>query len=122
MLLNVLAHELEKASVRLHARPAGDLRRGRRACTGACKGAYAVVAMIAGYGLLAFRDPFGIRPLVHRRQRDRRRAPNTWSRRESVALDALGFRVLRDVAPGEAVFIDQDGQLPQRSSARRTRA
>jgi amidophosphoribosyltransferase len=109
VLLNVLAHELEQASVRLRLDPQtiftaiSNLHRRVR-------GAYAVVAMIAGYGVLAFRDPYGIRPAVigiH----ETPSGPEYMVASESVALDALGFRVLRDIAPGEAVFIDEDGQF-----------
>src|SRR5437660_8539252 len=115
VLVNVLAHELEKASVRLRLEPqtiftavANVHRRVR--------GAYAVVAMIAGYGVLAFRDPYGIRPAVtgyHHTDActDSRLAS------ESVAVDALGFRVLRDIGPGEAIFIDEDGRLHSQQCA-----
>jgi amidophosphoribosyltransferase len=75
-----------------------------------CRGAYAVVAMIAGAGLLAFRDIYGIRPLVigvH----ETAQGPEYLVASESVALDTLGFKFMRDVAPGEAVFIDFDGKL-----------
>jgi amidophosphoribosyltransferase len=109
VLVNVLAHELEKASVRLHLDPqaifAAVAATHRR-----LKGAYAVVAMIAGYGVLAFRDPFGIRPaIIGYSETPSGREYMVAS--ESVALDANGFRVLRDIGPGEAVFIDQHGQL-----------
>ncbi len=109
VLLNVLAHELEKASVRLRLDPqtiftaVSNVHRR-------CRGAYAVVAMIAGCGVLAFRDPFGIRPAVigYNETDD---GTEYMVASESVAVDALGFRVLRDVAPGEAVFIDEDGNF-----------
>jgi amidophosphoribosyltransferase len=109
VLVNVLAHELEKASVRLHldrqaifAAVAATHRR--------LKGAYAVVAMIAGYGVLAFRDPFGIRPAIIG-YNETPKGMEYMVASESVAIDANGFRVLRDVGPGEAVFIDQEGRL-----------
>ncbi len=109
VLLNVLAHELEKGSVKLRLDPqtifAAVANVHRR-----CKGAYSVVAMIAGYGVLAFRDPFGIRPAVIGIN-ETPDGPEYMVASESVAIDALGYRVLRDVAPGEAVFIDEDGNF-----------
>ena len=109
VLLNVLAHELQENATNYKLDPAtifaaasGVYRR--------CRGAYAVVAMIAGYGLLAFRDPYGIRPLVFGRA-ETEHGYEYMVASESVALDALGFQVVRDVAPGEAIFIDQDGNF-----------
>ncbi|HUQ74093.1 MAG TPA: amidophosphoribosyltransferase [Burkholderiales bacterium] len=109
VLVNVLAHELEKASVKLHLEPqtiftavANVHRR--------LKGAYAVVAMIAGYGVLAFRDPYGIRPAVIG-YNETHAGTEYMVASESVALDALGFRVLRDIGPGEAIFIAEDGRF-----------
>jgi amidophosphoribosyltransferase len=109
VLVNVLAHELEKASVRLHLEPQTIFH----AVTNVhrrLKGAYAVVAMIAGYGVLAFRDPFGIRPAVIG-YNETDAGTEYMVASESVALDALGFRILRDIAPGEAIFIDEDGRF-----------
>jgi len=109
VLLNVLAHELQNASTNFKLDPAtifaavsGVHRR--------CRGAYAVVAMIAGYGLLAFRDPFGIRPLVFGRA-ESERGYEYLVASESVALDTLDFELVRDVGPGEAIFIDLDGNF-----------
>jgi amidophosphoribosyltransferase len=118
VLLNVLAHELQLASTKYQLDPetifkavAGVHRRVR--------GAYAVVAMIAGYGLLAFRDPFGIRPLVVGRN-DTEQGPEYLVSSESVALDTLGFKMLRDIEPGEAVLIDTQGQFVSRQCAEKT--
>src|SRR5574343_307388 len=80
------------------------------------KGAYGVVAMIANYGLLAFRDPHGIRPLVIGRQETDKGVEHIVAS-ESVALDVLGFQLVRDVAPGEAIFIDMDGNFHSRQCA-----
>jgi amidophosphoribosyltransferase len=109
VLLNVLAHELQDSSKGLRLNVPAIFA----AVTGVhrrCRGAYAVVAMIAGYGLLAFRDVHGIRPLVAG-VHETGNGPEYLVASESVALDALGFRFLRDVAPGEAVFIDFDGNF-----------
>jgi amidophosphoribosyltransferase len=118
VLLNVLAHELQAASTKYQV----DAEIIFRAVAGVhrrVRGAYAVVAMIAGYGLLAFRDPFGIRPLIiGRNQTDA--GPEYMVASESVALDTLGFKILRDVAPGEAVLIDTQGNFISRQCAERT--
>ena len=115
VLLNVLAHELQEEAANYKLDPAtifaavsGVHRR--------CRGAYAVVAMIAGYGLLAFRDPYGIRPLVYGKLETEHGTEYLVSS-ESVALDALGFDVVRDIAPGEAIFIDEDGHFYSRQCA-----
>ena len=112
VLLNVLAHELQESATNYKLDPAtifaavsGVYRR--------CRGAYAVVAMIAGYGLLAFRDPYGIRPLIFGRA-ETAQGYEYMVASESVALDSLGFPPVRDVAPGEAIFIDQDGTFYSR--------
>jgi amidophosphoribosyltransferase len=109
VLLNVLAHELEKGSVKLRLDPqtifAAVANVHRR-----CRGAYTVTAMIAGHGVLAFRDPYGIRPAVIGIN-ETEAGPEYMVASESVAIDALGFRLLRDIAPGEAVFIDEDGNF-----------
>jgi amidophosphoribosyltransferase len=115
VLLNVLAHELEIAATG----PQIDPDTVFEAVTNVhrrCRGAYAVVAMIAGAGLLAFRDPYGIRPLVIGRG-DTPEGPEWIVASESVALDSLGFRVERDVAPGEAILIGEDGRLTARQCA-----
>jgi amidophosphoribosyltransferase len=115
VLVNVLAYELEKASAKLRLEPqsifAAVSQVHRRV-----KGAYAVVAMIAGYGVLAFRDPFGIRPVVIG-YNETPAGTEYMVASESVAVDALGFRLLRDIAPGEAVFIDEDGHFHSQQCA-----
>jgi amidophosphoribosyltransferase len=111
VLLNVFAHELQvrgKLQVEVDdvfAAVAGVHKR--------CRGAYAAVAMITGYGVVAFRDPHGIRPLVYGR-RDTDTGPEFMAASESVALDSLGFELIGDVRPGEAVFMSQDGTLVTR--------
>ena len=112
VLLNVLAHELQAGSKGLRL----DAQTIFAAVSGVhqrCRGAYAVVAMIAGYGLLAFRDIYGIRPLVVGVHETEQGAEYLVAS-ESVALDTLGFRFLRDIAPGEAVFIDFEGNFHSR--------
>jgi len=118
VLVNVLAHELEQASVKLRLDPSAIFA-AVASVHRRVRGAYAVVAMIAGYGVLAFRDPFGIRPLVIG-YNETQAGTEYMVASESVAVDALGFRVLRDVAPGEAVFIDEDGRLEARQCAQHT--
>jgi amidophosphoribosyltransferase len=115
VLLNVLAHELQDAATGYELDPptifeavAGVHRRVR--------GAYAVVAMVAGYGLLAFRDPYGIRPLVIGVNHTEK-GPEYLIASESVALDSLGFELVRDVEPGEAIFVDYDGNFFSRQCA-----
>jgi amidophosphoribosyltransferase len=118
VLLNVLAHELQAASTKYQV----DAETIFKAVAGVhrrIKGAYAVVAMIAGYGLLAFRDPYGIRPLVVGRN-DTPAGPEYLVASESVAVDTLGFKFLRDVEPGEAVLIDRQGNFISRQCAERT--
>ena len=120
VLLNVFAHELMEfvrggdavlqtqnvfdAVRRLHER---------------CQGAYAVVAMIVGYGLVAFRDPNGIRPLVLGELIDGD-GRSVMAASESVALDVLGYRSLGDIAPGEAVVIKMDGTIEREVCASQT--
>ncbi|MDR1646795.1 MAG: amidophosphoribosyltransferase [Zoogloeaceae bacterium] len=104
VLLNVLAHELQ-AAAEGHRLDIDAIFTAVSGVHRRIKGAYAVVAMIAGYGLLAFRDPCGIRPLVVG-QHEAPEGTEYLVASESVALDSLGFETLRDIAPGEAVFID----------------
>jgi amidophosphoribosyltransferase len=115
VLLNVFAHELQMAAGggSLDDQAVFDAVGAvhRRA-----KGAYAVIAQIASYGMVAFRDPYGIRPLCIG-YLDSESGREWMIASESVALTACGFTLLRDVAPGEAVFIDLDGHLTSRQCA-----
>jgi amidophosphoribosyltransferase len=108
VLLNVLASELARVG-RARA-SANDIFAATTALYRRCRGGFAVVAVIVGHGLLGFRDPHGIRPLVLGR-RESSNGTEYMLASESVALDMLGYRLVRDVTPGEAVFIDERGRL-----------
>jgi amidophosphoribosyltransferase len=116
VLLNVLAHELQRACAGFDRLTPDHIFNAVAGVHARVKGAYAVVAMIAGYGLLAFRDPSGIRPLIVGRA-DTEKGVEFVVASESVALDSLGFKAMRDVAPGEAILIDQSGNLYNRVCA-----
>ncbi|HZT55234.1 MAG TPA: amidophosphoribosyltransferase [Burkholderiaceae bacterium] len=115
VLINVVAHELALATRDQPLTP--DLVFAAvRAVHKRIKGSYAVVALIAGHGLLAFRDPFGIRPLcVGEGTGPEGREVMVAS--ESVAIEGTGHQVIRDVAPGEALFIDLEGTIHARQCA-----
>ncbi|PSB92195.1 amidophosphoribosyltransferase [Candidatus Pandoraea novymonadis] len=114
VLLNVLAHELQRSSREgltrdaLFTAVAGVHRR--------LKGSYAIVSVIADFGLLGFRDPNGIRPLCIGRF-DGPRGTEWMLASESVALEGIGFTFVRDVAPGEAIFISNEGEYFAQSCA-----
>lgn len=112
VLLNVLAHELEK-STRGVSLKASDVFAAVRGVHQRIKGSYAVVALIAGHGLLAFRDPFGIRPLCMGRNAE----GAVMVASESVTLEGNGFELERDIQPGEAVFVDLQGNTHFQSCA-----
>lgn len=114
VLLNVLAHELQETTTGFTLDPDG-LFKAVANLHKRVRGAYAAVAEIAGHGLLAFRDPFGIRPLCIGVNDEK--GSEFMVASESVALEGLGFRFLRDVAPGEAIFIDRDGRMHARQCA-----
>ncbi len=109
VLINVLAHELERAGRDLALTPELVFK-AVSAVHKRIKGSYAVVALIAGYGLLAFRDPFGIRPLCYGTL-DTPSGQEVMVASESVALEGTGHQIQRDVAPGEAIFIDLEGRI-----------
>ncbi|NIP18331.1 MAG: amidophosphoribosyltransferase [Xanthomonadales bacterium] len=108
VLLNVLAHELQGGG-------AGDVGpenvfQAVDAVHRRCRGAYAVIALLVNQGILAFRDPHGIRPVVLG-YRETGAGTEYAIASESVALDAIGFRLMRDLKPGEAVLLGLDGEL-----------
>ncbi len=116
VLLNVFAHELQTQH-QVQVRPEHIFK----AVSGVherCRGAYAVVALIMGFGLVGFRDPYGIRPLVYG-VRQTEEGPEYMLASETVALDALGFKMLGDVAPGEAIYITQQGELHRQQCAKK---
>ncbi len=106
IILNIFAHELQKLK-KLQPK-ANDFFDAVAGVYKRCRGAYAVVAMVAGYGLVAFRDPNGIRPLIIGHKSE----TGEWMvASESVALTSLGFKIFRDIQAGEAIYISLDGQL-----------
>ena len=111
VLLNVLAHELQRSANGVSLDEAAIFR-AVAGLHSRVKGAYAVVAQIAGYGLLAFRDPHGIRPLCLGRS-ESKRGTEWMVASESVALEGSGFEFVRDLEPGEAVFVSLEGQVSQ---------
>ena len=114
VLLNVFAHELHDT--------AGDVPTPDDIFTSVsglhrrCRGAYALVAMVMGHGVVAVRDPHGIRPLCIGKREDLNGVEWMFAS-ESVALDALGFEMVRDVEPGEAIYVDVQGELHARQCA-----
>jgi len=108
ILLNVLAHELQSMG-KLQVNEQ-DIFKAISGLHQRCQGAYAAVAMITGYGIVAFRDPYGIRPLVFGK-RESEQGNEYIMASESVAIRALGFEVMRDVQPGEAIFVDLEGNF-----------
>lgn len=108
VLLNVLAHGLQNTG-QLALLP-NDIFTAVKKLYSRCKGAYAVVAMIAGIGVISFRDPHGIRPIViGKRKVDKGNEYMVAS--ESVAIDSLGYRMERDLNPGECIFIEMNGTI-----------
>lgn len=114
VLLNVFAHELQRRGKLVideedvFAAVSGVHRR--------CRGAYAAVAMVTGYGIVAFRDPYGVRPLVYGK-RETPQGTEYMVASESVALDAVDFELIGDVRPGEAVLLSMAGGMSKRQCA-----
>ncbi|MBL0420207.1 amidophosphoribosyltransferase [Ramlibacter sp. AW1] len=116
VLLNVFAHELDRASRGLALQPS-DVFAAVAAVHRRVRGSYAVIALIAGHGVVAFRDPYGIRPLSMGRSAE----GTVMLASESVALEGTGHAFERHVAPGEAVFIDTAGQVHAQQCAEHPR-
>lgn len=117
ILLNVFAHELQaQGKLRLTE---NDIFNAVAGVHRRCRGAYAAVVLIIGYGIVAFRDPHGIRPVVFGK-REAPKGVEYMVASESVAMDLLGFKLVRDVAPGEALYVTLDGQLYTRICAEST--
>jgi amidophosphoribosyltransferase len=114
VLLNVFAHELQKVAGMTPT--ADDVFTAVARVHQRCSGAYAVVALIIGYGIVAFRDPNAIRPIVFG-ERYSDQGTEYMVASESVALDALGFTNVRDLKPGEAIFLESGGELHTRECA-----
>jgi amidophosphoribosyltransferase len=110
VLLNVLALELERAAGATRKLTPQLVAQAVNGVHARCRGAYAVIALIAGFGMVAFRDRNGIRPLAFGRSRTSA-GPEIMVASESVVLDMLGFTFERDVAPGETIVVTQDGHL-----------
>ena len=108
VLLNIFAHELQRRN-KMKPLPE-DIFAAVAGVHNRCRGGYVAIVMISGYGIVGFRDRNGIRPLVFG-SRKSRRGTEYMIASESVALDSQGFTLERDVAPGEAVYIDVDGNL-----------
>ncbi|MES2093188.1 MAG: amidophosphoribosyltransferase [Actinomycetota bacterium] len=116
LLVNVLAHELQEQVSGLDLDPDQIFAAVERVHE-RVEGSYATIAMIPGYGLLAFRDPFGIRPLVLGK-RARGFVGDDWIvASESLVLESGGYETVRDIAPGEAVFIALNGEMTSRQCA-----
>lgn len=118
ILLNVFAHELQSlGKLKLNEK---DVFKAVEAVHRRCEGAYAVVAMITGFGVVGFRDPNGIRPICFGERKTDKKT-NYMIASESVALDTLGFKLMRDIAPGEAVFIKKGGTIYTKQCAKNPR-
>lgn len=108
VLLNIFAHELQRlGKFRIDA---NDIFHAIERVHKRCTGGYAAISMITGVGIIGFRDPHGIRPIVFGK-RETDLGTEYMIASESVAIDVLGFELIRDIAPGEVVFISKEGEL-----------
>lgn len=117
ILLNVLAHELRAQAKSVQTFGVEPIFAAVEALMQQVRGAYGVVALIAGYGMLAFRDPNGIRPLILGKQSDEQGRTAYMVASESVVFPSLGYETEGDLAPGEAVFVGFDGSFHRRICA-----
>lgn len=108
VLLNVFAHELQSKGGEV-LKPE-ELFRALRQVYSRVRGAYSAIALIAGYGIVAFRDPFGIRPLIYGRKKTAT-GVDYMIASESIALNALGYEIIADIAPGHALYITLQGEI-----------
>lgn len=111
VLLNVLAHELQAAANGKLNPAVDDIFNAVSNTHNRIEGAYAVITMITGRGILGFRDPYGIRPMVYGKRTDGSGEVEYMLASESVALQACGFDLIDDVKPGEAIYVDLEGQI-----------
>ena len=117
VLLNIFAHELQEQK-QLEPTPEMIFAAVRKVHN-RVRGAYAVVCLISGYGIVAFRDPNGIRPVVYG-TRETAQGTEYMVASESVALNSLDFKLERDIAPGEAIVITQNGEFFSQQCAEET--
>ena len=110
VLLNILAHELQQAGKLRNKLGADDIFTAVSRLHKRCRGGYAAIAMITGVGIIGIRDPYGIRPIVFG-ERTTDMGKEYILSSESVAIDVLGYELIRDIEPGEAVFISDEGEL-----------
>ncbi|HFB67280.1 MAG TPA: amidophosphoribosyltransferase [Aeromonadales bacterium] len=118
VLLNIFAHELQ--SCRNKRLSAGDIFDAVATVHKRCQGAYAAISMINDHGMVCFRDRFGIRPIVFGKKETEQGTEYMFAS-ETVGLDALGFELIRDVLPGEAIYVEFDGTVHSRQCAEETR-
>ena len=121
MLLNIFAWRLQQITKCEHLPEADDIFAAIRGVNDDISGGYAVVSVIIDVGLVAFRDPFGIRPLVLGQRKDEAGRTEYMVASESVALAVCGFELVRDIAPGEAIFVSKDGTLHSSICAEHTK-
>ena len=117
ILLNIFAYELQRVGKKRSDLTPANIFQAVSRLHERCRGGYAAVALITGVGIVGFRDPCGIRPILFG-EKTTAKGREYVIASESVAMDALDFNVIRDIAPGEAIFISADGRLHTRQCAR----